>query len=62
MIRTQGKVRVRLGLGLLLYILKLNPQTLGVVGVKVMHCRADDPRLNITRAILNFSSLKIEET
>ena len=27
-----------------------------------MHCRADAPRSNPTRAILNFFALKIEET
>ena len=36
-------------------------EILGGVGVKVMHCRADAPRSNPTRAILNFFSLKIEE-
>ena len=51
-----------LGLGLLLYKIKSNQQILGGVGVKVMHCRADAPRSNPTRAILNFFSLKIEET
>ena len=62
------RVRVRLGLlalGLLLYIFKSNhhcQQILGVVGVKVMHYRADAPRLNPTCDILNFFSLKIEET
>ena len=37
-------------------------QMLGGVGVEVMHCRADAPRLNPTLAILNFFSLKIEGT
>ena len=35
---------------------------LGGVGVEVMYCRADAPRLNPTLAILDFFSLKIEGT
>ena len=63
MIRTQ-RVRVRVRVVACIYSNQTIhcQQILCGVGFKVVHCRVDAPRSNPTRAILNFFSLKIEET
>ena len=60
MIRTQGRVRVRV---IYLNQTVIRHQILGGVGVRVMHSRSDAPSSIPTHSILNcFFSLNIEDT
>ena len=62
MIRTQSKGLVRVRVRVVAIYIQIKPFIVSkssvCVGVEVMHCRADAPRRNPTRAILNFFFLK----